>query len=86
MDTLNATRVHRDNGDPGGHNTDGAPRTESDGSIEEALKYAQARGLEVIFKLHVNVQNGDWNALIGPPAGSNPGSGQAMGRRMVCFL
>ena len=72
MDTLNSTRVYRDNGDPGGHNTDGAPRTESDGSIEVALKYAQSRGLEVIFKLHVNIQNSDWNALIGPPEGSTP--------------
>ncbi|MDQ4099356.1 MAG: glycoside hydrolase TIM-barrel-like domain-containing protein [Chloroflexota bacterium] len=67
MDSLNSTRVYRDNGDPGGYNTDNAPRTESDGSIREVISQAKARGLEVIFKLHVNVQNGDWNALIGPP-------------------
>jgi Ca2+-binding RTX toxin-like protein len=70
MDSLTSTRVYRDNGDPGGYNTDGAPRTESDGSIEAAINYAKSRGLEIIFKLHVNVQNGDWNALIGPPEGS----------------
>jgi Ca2+-binding RTX toxin-like protein len=71
MDSLTSTRVYRDNGDPGGHNTDGAPRTESDESIKVAIKAAQARGLEVIFKLHVNMQNTDWNAWIGPPA-TNP--------------
>ena len=31
MDSLNSTRVYRENGDPGGHNTDGAPRTEATG-------------------------------------------------------
>ncbi|MFC1455978.1 glycoside hydrolase TIM-barrel-like domain-containing protein [Microvirga arabica] len=72
MDSLTSTRVYRDNGDVGGHNTDGAPRAESDASIRVAIKAAQARGLEVIFKLHVNMQNDDWNALIGPPAGSTP--------------
>ncbi|MBM6579511.1 hypothetical protein ILT44_04895 [Microvirga sp. BT689] len=72
MDSLTSTRVYRDNGDPGGYNTDNAPRTESDGSIEAAINYAKSRGLEIIFKLHVNVQNGDWNALIGPPEGSTP--------------
>lgn len=72
MDSLTSTRVYRDNGDSGGHNTDGRPRTESDESIKVAIKAAQDRGLEVIFKLHVNMQNDDWNALIGPPAGSTP--------------
>ncbi|MEE1657007.1 glycoside hydrolase TIM-barrel-like domain-containing protein [Microvirga sp. CF3062] len=72
MDSLTSTRVYRDNGDAGGHNTDSAPRTESDASIRVAIKAAQDRGLEVIFKLHVNMQNDDWNALIGPPAGSTP--------------
>ncbi|MBF9194541.1 glycoside hydrolase family 113 [Microvirga terrestris] len=72
MDSLTSTRVYRDNGDAGGYNTDGAPRTESDASIREAINAAQTRGLEVIFKLHVNMQNDDWNALIGPPAGSTP--------------
>ncbi|WP_230530962.1 glycoside hydrolase family 113 [Microvirga roseola] len=67
MDSLSSTRVYRDNSDPGGYNTDDAPRTESDGSIREAISQAKARGLEVIFKLHVNIQNADWNALIGPP-------------------
>lgn len=77
MDSLTSTRVYRDNSDPGGHNVDGAPRTESDGSIKEAIAKAQARGLEVIFKLHVNMQNDDWNALIGPPEGSTPAQAKA---------
>jgi len=85
MDSLNSTLVYRDNTDPGGIpvGTEYYPgtrnlinavgsRTETDGSIEVALKYAQSRGLEVIFKLHVNIQNGAWNAYIGPPAGSTP--------------
>jgi hypothetical protein len=69
MDSLTSTRVYRDNGDEGGYNVDGASRTESDGSIKAAIGKAKAKGLEVIFKLHVNMQNDDWNALIGPPAG-----------------
>ena len=72
MDSLTSTRVYRDNSDPGGHNTDNAPRTESDGSIRVAIQEAKALGLEIIFKLHVNIQNEEWNALIGPPAGSTP--------------
>lgn len=77
MDTLNSTVVYRDNSDPGGLNVDGAPRTESDGSIRVAIEEAKARGLEVIFKLHVNIQNEDWNALIGPPEGSTPEQAKA---------
>jgi|GEM_PF-3850936 len=70
MDSLRSTTIYRDNGDPGGNNVDGRPRTESDGSIRTAISEAKSRGLEVIFKLHVNMQNDDWNALIGP--GNNP--------------
>ncbi|WP_201859874.1 glycoside hydrolase family 113 [Microvirga soli] len=82
MDRLNSTVVYRDNNDPGGvvqgterdeeNNliNDGHARTESDASIRAAISEAKARGLEVIFKLHVNMQNTDWNALIGP--GNNP--------------
>ncbi|MGO4389335.1 hypothetical protein AB4Y85_17545 [Microvirga sp. 2YAF29] len=77
MDSLTSTRVYRDNNDSGGHNVDGAPRTESDGSIKEAIAKAQARGVEVIFKLHVNMQNDDWNALIGPPEGSTQAQAKA---------
>jgi Ca2+-binding RTX toxin-like protein len=77
MDGLTSTRVYRDNSDPGGHNVDGAPRTESDGSIKVAVEKAKALGLEVIFKLHVNMQNDDWNALIGPPEGSTPAQAKA---------
>ncbi|MGF9761486.1 glycoside hydrolase TIM-barrel-like domain-containing protein [Microvirga sp. 0TCS3.31] len=77
MDSLTSTEVYRDNGDPGGKNTDRNPRTESDASIRVAIKAAQDRGLEVIFELHVNMQNNDWNALIGPPAGSTPAQAKA---------
>src|SRR4051812_7747165 len=66
MDSLNSTTVYRDNNEPGGHNVDDAPRTESDASIKAAIANAKSKGLEVIFKLHVNMQNDDWNALIGP--------------------
>ncbi|MBB4039267.1 hypothetical protein GGR34_000902 [Microvirga flocculans] len=77
MDSLTSTRVYRDNDDAGGYNVDGAPRTESDGSIIEAITKAKARGLDIVFKLHVNMQNDDWNALIGPPEGSTPAQAKA---------
>jgi Ca2+-binding RTX toxin-like protein len=80
MDSLTSTKVYRDNNDPGGIsvgtetypgtddliNFEGS-RTESDASIRVAIERAKALGLEIIFKLHVNIQNEDWNALIGPP-------------------
>ncbi|HEY8384393.1 MAG TPA: glycoside hydrolase TIM-barrel-like domain-containing protein [Microvirga sp.] len=78
MDGLSSTVVYRDNTDPGGvvRGTATYPngevinsphaRTESDGSIMEAVAKAKAQGLDIIFKMHVNMQNDDWNAWIGP--------------------
>ncbi|MGO4705280.1 cadherin domain-containing protein [Microvirga sp. 2MCAF38] len=77
MDTLNSTRIYRDNDEPGGFNEDGAPRTESDDSISYSVNFAKQRGLEVILKMHVNIQTEEWNALIGPPEGSTPAQAKA---------
>jgi Ca2+-binding RTX toxin-like protein len=77
MDTLNSTHIYRHKNEPGGHNTDRYTRTESDDPIRYAIREAKERGLEVVFKLHVNIQNEAWNALIGPPAGSTPTQAKA---------
>ncbi|WP_112663014.1 glycoside hydrolase family 113 [Microvirga flavescens] len=66
MDSLTSSVVYRDNTDPGGHSTDEWHRTESDASIRVALQQIKARGMEAIFKLHVNIQSGEWNAWINP--------------------
>ncbi|MBJ6126772.1 glycoside hydrolase family 113 [Microvirga splendida] len=77
MDTLSSTDIYRDNNDLGGHSSDPYTRTESDDSIRYAIAQAKGRELEVVFKLHVNIQTEEWNALIGPPAGSTPAEAKA---------
>ncbi|MGO4389384.1 hypothetical protein AB4Y85_17790 [Microvirga sp. 2YAF29] len=81
MDTINSTRIYRDNDTSGGWNTDGAPRTESDDAISTSVNFAKQRGLDVILKMHVNIQDETWNALIAPPEGSTPQQAEAWAKQ-----
>ncbi len=55
MDTLTSSEVKRD-----------PNRTESDANIRDAVADAKERGMDVIFKLHLDTQNTDWRALMNP--------------------
>jgi len=66
MDSLTSSVIYRDNDDPGAIDADGAPRTESDASIQQAIAQIKAHGMDVIFKPHVDIQTNEWRGLVAP--------------------